>query len=644
MSWLERSLQDHVAESALLNFGERPSIEPRPLRPHPSSLCVIMPSKTLAASLADLDDVAPQDDEVHPPRARRSSDASDGSDDEERHEVDRSHYEDVGKSDKRRRANLTEDQTGTLRSGKYAGKPARWADMQEDDSGGEDDEDDSGDEDESDEDESDEELDDEDDEDLDSDMASEAGSSGSSAPSLEPVKTKGKAKQSKSVRFAPNDEDDNAAEPAASSSKQTLSASLANQSRLLSTLRDEAKSDAERGTAIQSDLGLWHRSLENRIRLERVVGGSKGLGKVEPRAYRKLLEEQSRREEEENGGESMTAAAHTSLLASLQDHSDALLQAQAGIVASCLGEDEEESQQRAVLHDVNAAGEKRKRLDGNGDIDEDELRARHSRHVSLLLRFTRDALQPFAASVFDRHSAGASTSAAPDSNKFSSAAPLKAFNQSIHRQVDTAMAGEAGQRLVERTRRFRGAGATAEGGQGAKRIGADETGGEGTAAAADVETFDDSDFYAWLLRSLIESQQHGAGSSASAGPSGSTSSTSSATPLFHPRTNTKTKGIDTRASKGRKLRYEVIEKVANFMPRIESRDGGASARWTEDMVERLFASLPFAAVGGRDDKKGRKAAKVARRDEVQGSDEDEALGAAQPQAAGGELGDLRLFG
>ncbi|PWN25716.1 hypothetical protein BDZ90DRAFT_233726 [Jaminaea rosea] len=629
-----------------------------------------MPAKTLAASLADLDDVAPQDEDMiaagpsKPSRSRKSgasddeggNDDDEGDDDDETASIDRSHYTDVGKSDRRRKANLSEDATGTLRSGRYAGKTATLADMQESEDG--DDDDDEDEDEELDSGREDEDLDEEDGDEEEELMGSDAESVGSSAPSIEPVKTKGKttqAKKSKSVRFAREDEDDADAIATASSSHPTLSSSLASQSRLLSTLRDEAKSDAERGEVVEADLALWHRTLENRIRLERVVGGSKGLGKIEPRAYRRLLEEA----EEQEAESSKTAQAHRELLASLQDHADLLLEAQAELVASCVGREgeQEDEEQRAILQEVAATGEKRKARDeaGEEEEDEDELRARHSRHTSLLLRFTRDALQPFATSVLDKHSAQASSSAlGADSNKFSaSSAPLKAFNQSIPRQVDSAMAGEAGKRLVERTKKFRGAAGGVEGAQGAKRIGAellDDDGNEeedeqnGAAAQdkdMDVETFDDSDFYAWLLRSLIESQQTtGAATNGSALPS--TSDGASATPLFHPRTNTKTKGIDTRASKGRKLRFEVIEKVANFMPRIETQDGEKGARWTRDMVDRLFASLPFAATVQKGGKKAKKARLPVEEEKEEAESDDEEDG--EKPIAGGELGDLRLFG
>lgn len=48
------------------------------------------------------------------------------------------------------------------------------------------------------------------------------------------------------------------------------------------------------------------------------------------------------------------------------------------------------------------------------------------------------------------------------------------------------------------------------------------------------------------------------------------------------------KVVDTKASKGRKLRYEVHERLQNFMVPIPL---AASGGWHEEKVDELFASL-----------------------------------------------------
>ncbi len=68
----------------------------------------------------------------------------------------------------------------------------------------------------------------------------------------------------------------------------------------------------------------------------------------------------------------------------------------------------------------------------------------------------------------------------------------------------------------------------------------------------DEEIFDDSDFYSKLLRELVENSSKG--SSMSVAMAGSDWLKKSK------------KKVDTKASKGRKVRYEVHAKLVSFMP------------------------------------------------------------------------------
>jgi len=52
------------------------------------------------------------------------------------------------------------------------------------------------------------------------------------------------------------------------------------------------------------------------------------------------------------------------------------------------------------------------------------------------------------------------------------------------------------------------------------------------------------------------------------------------------RANKVKKVVDTKASKGRKLRYEVHEKIKNFMVPVLNR-----GTWHEEQIDELFASL-----------------------------------------------------
>ncbi|KDD71880.1 hypothetical protein H632_c4240p0, partial [Helicosporidium sp. ATCC 50920] len=79
----------------------------------------------------------------------------------------------------------------------------------------------------------------------------------------------------------------------------------------------------------------------------------------------------------------------------------------------------------------------------------------------------------------------------------------------------------------------------------------------------DPETFDDSEFYSFLLKEFIES-------------SGNTDASLYSVPK-------KRKVVDHRASKGRKLRYHVHQKLVNFMAPVEVEEPA--------FADQLFSNL-----------------------------------------------------
>jgi protein AATF/BFR2 len=90
----------------------------------------------------------------------------------------------------------------------------------------------------------------------------------------------------------------------------------------------------------------------------------------------------------------------------------------------------------------------------------------------------------------------------------------------------------------------------------------------------DAKIYDDADFYGLLLKELLEQKSHDsvAASSIDIG--------------FQMRRDNKTKrNVDTKASKGRKIRYTVQEKLQNFMaPEMRGI-------WEERQADELFGSL-----------------------------------------------------
>ncbi|KAJ3878929.1 apoptosis-antagonizing transcription factor [Lentinula edodes] len=114
-------------------------------------------------------------------------------------------------------------------------------------------------------------------------------------------------------------------------------------------------------------------------------------------------------------------------------------------------------------------------------------------------------------------------------------------------------------KLLHRTQQWRGKG---------QRLGVETQ--EGGVADADVEIFDDTDFYQQLLRDVIDARND-------AGTNDW---------MAVQKQKKAKKKVDTKASKGRKLRYDVHEKLQNFMAPIHVK-----GTWHEEQIDELFTSL-----------------------------------------------------
>ncbi|KAF2680770.1 TRAUB-domain-containing protein [Lentithecium fluviatile CBS 122367] len=120
----------------------------------------------------------------------------------------------------------------------------------------------------------------------------------------------------------------------------------------------------------------------------------------------------------------------------------------------------------------------------------------------------------------------------------------------------------------------------------------------------DANIYDDADFYGLLLKELLEQR------SADLSASGTAEFVVQAPWQVAREAKTK-KAVDTKASKGRRLRYTVHEKLQNFMA---PEDRG---RWGERQRDELFGSLFGQRVG------------LGEHDEVESEQEDGAVDAAE---------------
>ncbi|GMT30299.1 hypothetical protein PFISCL1PPCAC_21596, partial [Pristionchus fissidentatus] len=139
---------------------------------------------------------------------------------------------------------------------------------------------------------------------------------------------------------------------------------------------------------------------------------------------------------------------------------------------------------------------------------------------------------------------------------------FSAFEGDVLAQIEKILSDK--RRLVARTQ--------------SKRSDHERIGGE-PEATHDVEIFDDDDFYQVLLRDLIERKQ-------AVDTNDPIAMSRQWLEIEKLRQKRKKKNVDTRASKGRKVRYTVIPKLVNFFPAVPE---GVS--WTHEMRNELFKSL-----------------------------------------------------
>ncbi|KAI8280054.1 Protein BFR2 [Colletotrichum sp. SAR11_240] len=93
----------------------------------------------------------------------------------------------------------------------------------------------------------------------------------------------------------------------------------------------------------------------------------------------------------------------------------------------------------------------------------------------------------------------------------------------------------------------------------------------------DPEIYDDADFYQLMLKQLVEQRTN---------DNGSTGAAAQPTVRWAAMKEAKTKKhVDRRASKGRKMRFNIHEKLQNFMAPEDRR------MWEQDAVDRLFGTL-----------------------------------------------------
>ncbi|KAJ3370458.1 hypothetical protein GGF31_004046 [Allomyces arbusculus] len=560
------------------------------------------PGSSLAAALSFLDSTKPVDLDPESAAFRGSDD--DNSDDDER---DRSHYAAVGKSALRAAVAAPIDEHGKY-AGRSVSRKAVFSDASDDDDDNDDEE------------ESEDEGDVSDTEDLvfraPSGKSASSGLDWGDAAGLdgdmsdyEPAEAFGRSDDSSDDDKASGSDAENDEESAPREENLTRKA--------LDTA-DAAGTDAEKGAHIKAQMELWDALLDLRIRLQKVIAIANRF--PDPDEFSDFA----------SGNEDALEAAQATLL----DVAGSVTTAQQVLV------DQNPLVQRALGEDVPKLG-KRKTMDETW---------------AAVAEF-QDGFQAFRADALEKwHEKVSATAGVPLTKKF------KAINTSLAHQLESVLSDR--DRLVKRTQIKRAeyriltlrsptdsnatsttTAATSTGGKERDL----ESAAESAAASKTIRIdpvpsiFDDTDWYSVLLKEVIDRKLASNPSAAAAHV---------ATMRAASRTK---RAVDTRASKGRKLRFAPHEKLQHFMapmpvaPYYKPAPGAGSAAvggmggserslvatgnlapqiWHEEMIEELFSSL-F----------GVKEERVRKEDVERKKREAERL--AKQQA---KVGKLRLFG
>ncbi len=320
----------------------------------------------------------------------------------------------------------------------------------------------------------------------------------------------------------------------------------------------EEEDEVAKGKAIKSELQIWEKLMEARIQLQKVATRCNQLPQHD--SYGAFSEAG---DEDQNKASKKAQAALVRLLDDLLELRSQMVQSNRELGKRGAGEEDSEEEDGSV-----AAVPPPKKM----KIKEYEMTLAKSSEN--LLGYRNSTIQLWNDKT--RLASGA-VAGGGGSKSFS------AFEQhtSTLKQIEFILSDRS--RLVARTQTkrsdYRVLGkalpATQDAEEGAT------AGGGGGDAELDPEIFDDDDFYHLLLKDLIDRKTGGA-AGADSGQLGR-----HWLQMQKLRSQAKKGSVDTRASKGRKTRYDIHSKLVNFMAPL-----GHTPRWWKDEARNeLFSSL-----------------------------------------------------
>ncbi|KAJ1704276.1 hypothetical protein LUZ63_004055 [Rhynchospora breviuscula] len=284
---------------------------------------------------------------------------------------------------------------------------------------------------------------------------------------------------------------------------------------LLSNLRRHKDEDALKGQAVKNQKALWDKTLELRFLLQKAFSNSNKLPKDPVRS------EFCTCNEAVDKAYADLISSSQEVLSTMLDLQEALLEKNPSIVQTSAGDNKKPGNQDVISNGLDE------------ESDDDWLRLHHM--YQRIVPFRDNAVDKWQRKTL------VNTGAAVLKGK------LNAFNQDTSKQVAGYMRDPS--RMIKRMQLRRSSLGIIgeEPGQPDTKMEDGEENIDG-----DPELLDDSEFYQQLLKEFLESCNLGSSES-----------------VFYAMKRMQTKKrkvVDRRASKSRKIRYHVHEKIVNFMP------------------------------------------------------------------------------
>jgi protein AATF/BFR2 len=306
------------------------------------------------------------------------------------------------------------------------------------------------------------------------------------------------------------------------------------QNEIVNNMSQSIKSDIEKGKQVKNQISLCDSLLDLRIRIQKAVNVANQLPQFDTFSYFNSKNEEAEKKVDEAKKETL-------------DLINDLLEIRGDLT-------ENNKELKKVVPNTN----KRKR-----DINDDDLMNDLWEEIN---EYNNDFAK-YQNNILEKWNRKVQTTTGIQKQ-------FKAVNQSIVSQFEQLLADK--ERLIKRTQLKR---------SDYKSLGKQEVEKKEEEehvdqhlANYDPEIFDDTDFYQQLLKELIESRMSETDDPIAL-------SMKWATFKALQQKNKKKKVVDTKASKGRKIRYHVHEKIQNFMVPIEM------GTWHEEMTNELFKSL-----------------------------------------------------